>query len=57
MTSPTRGATVAERWNIRTVGWSDLGGSGDAMHVQPWVSGGLHILELDSTASRRREQA
>ena len=25
---------MAEHWNIRIVGWSDLGGSGDGMHVQ-----------------------
>jgi hypothetical protein len=25
---------VAETWNIQLIGWSDLGGSGDGMHVQ-----------------------
>jgi hypothetical protein len=25
---------MAHLWNVRTVGWSDLGGSGDGMHVQ-----------------------
>lgn len=25
---------MAESWNIRVVGWSDMGGSGDGMHVQ-----------------------
>lgn len=25
---------MADHWNMRTLGWSDLGGSGDGMHVQ-----------------------